>query len=62
MLRPGDWVRLRDETQFDYPWDEIGQVVDVDTRAMMVQVRFEDGKESSEPWISVFDLILIGHG
>lgn len=60
MLRPGDWVRLRDETQFDYPWDEIGQVIDVD--GSMIRVRFENEKELHEPWISVFDLVLIGHG
>lgn len=62
MLRPGDWVRLRDETQYDYPWEEIGQVVDVDTRGMMVKVRFASESELHEPWISVFDLVLLGHG
>lgn len=53
-------MRLRDETQFDYPWDEIGQVIDVD--GSMIRVRFENEKELHEPWISVFDLVLIGHG
>lgn len=58
MLRPGDWVRLRDETQFDYPWDEIGQVIDVDRDAMKARVRFG----LDEPWVSIWDLVLIGHG
>lgn len=49
-------MRLRNPDDYNYLWEAMGQVQDINKDEMRARVRFEDGDVR---WVSIFDLIFL---